>query len=93
MLQKNNNNNSRNAVADQNYKTEDNAAAERKKKLMIRFDSIDDQLNDMPMNDLFSMSLKRFGIPKLDSQKSMAGRLNSLNSRDFNAYLTKIAWP
>ena len=63
---------------------------------MIRFESteyIEDILNEMPMNDLFNMSLKHFGIPKLDSKKSMAGRLNDLASREFNAYLTKIAWP
>ena len=64
--------------------------------MAIRFTNtcyIEDILEQMPMNDLFNMSLKHFGIPKLDSKKSMAGRLNDLTSRDFNAYLTKIAWP
>ena len=63
---------------------------------MLRFESteyIEEILNELPMNNYFNMSLKSFGNPKIESQKSMAGQLNVLTSRDFNAYLTKIAWP
>ena len=65
---------------------------------MIRFESteyIEDILNELPMNYLFNMSLKHFGIPKPDSNKSksMAGQLTNLASREFNAYCTKNSWP
>lgn len=56
-------------------------------------DVIQERLTNLPYSNIFSQASKPLGQKKQESNKSLGGRLTQLNSRDLNAYLTKVSWP